>query len=227
MLSISKLLKKSGHQIFLNILNVLGISICWSLFIVPAIFLLPFYWAIAYLAITFIPATTAVFAVMNQIAEGKKYKFGMFIKSFFHYFTRSFRIGLLFSLAVLIPLSQWWYYININNSYLIFIFSVFQTYLCLTFLSTQVYTIPILVAEDCKVIKAMNKSIKAFMGNTWYTIGLFVQIICITLLISLTVIGFFLLYISMLAIFVLNASKNLDFAKKEESISENRVEQTI
>ncbi len=227
MLSISKLLKKTGHQIFINILSVLGVSVCWSFFLVPAIFFLPLHFAIVYLVITFIPATTAVYAVMNQITEGKRYKLGMFIKSFFHYFTRSFRIGFIYSLAVLIPLSQWWYYINVNNSYLIFIFAVFQTYLCLTFLATQVYTIPILVVEDSKVLKAMNKSMKEFMGHTWYTIGLFVQILCITLLISLTVIGFFLLFISMLAIFVLNATKNLEFAKKEKVSTENQVEQTV
>ncbi|MGE8204918.1 hypothetical protein ACQKP0_10170 [Heyndrickxia sp. NPDC080065] len=228
MLSISKLLKKTGHQIFLNILTVLGVSICWSLFIVPAVFLLPITWAIAYLMIIFLPATTAVYAVIQHVLEGKKYKLGMFLKSFAYFFKRAFLLGLIYSLAVIIPLSEWWYYLNINNSYFIFIFAVFQTYLCLTFLATQVYAIPLLVLKDVKAIKAMNQSIKEFMGHTWYTIGLFVQILCITLLISFTIIGFFLLFIGMLSIFVLNATKNLELGKKEKRVAEEkRIEQTV
>lgn len=228
MLSISKLLKKTGHQIFLNILTILGVSICWSLFIVPAIFLLEISWAIVFLVITFLPATTAVYAVIHHVLEGKKNKLGMFFKSFTHFFKRAFLLGLIYSLAVLIPLSEWWYYLNVNNSYFIFIFAVFQTYLCLTFLATQVYAVPILVIEDVKAFKAMNWSIKQFMAHTWYTIGLFVQILCITILISFTVIGFFLLFIGMMSVFVLNATKNLDLSKKEARVVEkSHMEQTV
>ncbi|MCM3239795.1 DUF624 domain-containing protein [Heyndrickxia oleronia] len=228
MLSISKLLKKTGHQIFLNILTVLGVSICWSLFIVPAIFLLPVQWAIVFLILTFIPSTTAAYAVMHHVLAGKKYKFGMFLKSFLRYYRRAFLLGLVYGLAVLIPLSEWWYYLTINHSYFIFIFSVFQTYLCLTFLATQVYAIPMLVLKDCKMLAAMNQSIKEFMGHTWYTIGLFIQILCITVLISFTVIGFFLLFIGMLAVFVLNATRNLELDKKKETLIEkSRIEQTV
>ncbi len=218
MLSISMILKKTGHQIFINILTVIGVSFGWSLFIVPAIFILPIHLAILFLTLTFVPATVAVYALMNYMLNGGKKRFGQFFAFFGYYFKRSSLLSLVFSIAVIIPASEWWYYLNENNSYLVFIFAVFQTYLCLTFLSSQVYTIPFLVIEDLPVIKAMNKSIRHFLSHTWYTIGLFMQVLSVTVLLSLSVIGFFFLYIGMMAVFVLNSTKNLAFDKKKTTV---------
>lgn len=227
MLSISKLLKKTGHQIFMNMLTVIGVSAGWSLFLVPVIFLFHIQWAILLMALTFIPATVTVYAVIHQVLNGKRATIISFFHNLFHYFKRSILLGFIYLLAVLIPISEWWYYLTINDSYLVFIFAVFQTYLCLTFLSTQVYAIPFLVIEDLSAMKAMNKSIKHFMKHTWYTIGLFIQILSVTILISLTVIGFFLLYIGMLAVFVLNATKNLELEKSTDKALEGNEQQAV
>lgn len=221
MLSISKLLKKTGHQIFMNMLTVIGVSAGWSLFLVPVIFLLPIPWALVWVAITFVPATVTVYAVMQGVIGRKKASIALFFRSFFYYFKRSFLLGFIYFLAVLIPVSEWWYYLTINDSYLVFIFAVFQTYLILTFLATQVYAIPFMVMEDISAFKAMNQSIKHFMKHTWYTIGLFIQIVSVTALISFTVIGFFLLYIGMLAVFVLNATANLQL---DPAVAKNKQE---
>lgn len=214
MLTISKLLKKTGHQIYVNILTVLSVSVFWSLFLVPAIFIFPKEGAAVFLAITLVPATTAVYAAMHQVTEVHRLKMREVFRHFFHFFGRAFVIGLVFLTAVVIPVSQWWYYLTLNNSFGMLLFAMFQTYFCITFLSTQVYTIPFLVMEDQGVWFSMNQSIKQFMSHTWYTMGLFIQILSATLLLSLTVIGFFLLYIGMIAIFVLNATKNLSLDEK-------------
>ncbi|CAM4179001.1 YesL family protein [Lederbergia lenta] len=226
MLSISKLLKKTGHQIFMNMLTVMWVSGGWSLFIVPVVFLLPLPWAIVFIALTFVPATVAVYAVMNHVLQRNKAKLILFPRYFFYYFKRSCLMGIIYCVAVLIPISEWWYYATINNSYLVFVFAIFQTYLCLTFLATQVYAIPFLVQEDLSVFKAMNQSIKHFMKHTWYTIGLFIQILSVTALLSITVIGFFLLYIGMMAVFVLNATTNLHLEKKKDSVFEGKEQPT-
>ncbi|MEK3888634.1 hypothetical protein [Bacillus sp. FSL K6-3431] len=220
MLSISKLLKKTGHQIFMNMLTVMWVSVGWSLFIVPVVFLLPIHWAVVFVALTFVPATVAVYAVMNHVLQRNKAKLISFPRYFFYYFKRSCLMGIIYCVAVLIPISEWWYYATINNSYLVFIFAVFQTYLCLTFLATQVYAIPFLVQKDLTAFKAMNQSIKHFMKHTWYTIGLFTQILSVTALLCISVIGFFLLYIGMMAVFVLNATTNLQFEKKDDNVFE-------
>lgn len=226
MLSISSIVKKTGHHIFINILTVIGVSILWSIFIVPAIFLFPFPVAILFLFITFIPTTVAVFALINSMLRDGKNQLRRFFKLYFYYFKRAFLIGVVYCLAVIIPVSEWWYYFTINHNYFVFIFAIFQTYLCLTFLASQVYTIPFLVMEDLSAIQAMNQSIKHFLGHTWYTIGLFVQILSVTILLSLTVIGFFILYIGIMSIFVLNAAQNVTLDKKQEIIVAN-VEQHI
>lgn len=209
MLSISKLIIKTGHHIFQNIFAVLGVSIGWSLFVFPGVFILPLPWAAVLMAVTLIPATTAVYAVMNRIIQGGKAGFIDFFRDFIYFFRRSFVIGLVFVLAVLIPVSEWWYYVKVNTGYGIFLFGVFQTYLCATFLASQVYTIPLLVMEDLKSFQAIHRSMKHFLAHPWYTIGLFVQIVSVTALLSLSVIGFFLLQIGMTSIFVLNATQNL------------------
>lgn len=224
MLSISKLLKKTGHQIYFNIFPVLSASVFWSLFLVPAIFVLPRHFAVLFLLVTFVPATTAVYAAMHQVTETHRVKVKDFFRHFFHFFSRSFLIGLLFSLAIVIPVSQWWYYLSVNPHFMMLVFALFQTYFCLTFLCTQVYTIPYLVIEDGKAIQSMNLSIKKFMSHTWYTMGLFTQILSITVLLSLTIIGFFLLYIGMLSIFVLNATKNLSLEENETEEKQEEVE---
>ncbi|MBW8348506.1 hypothetical protein K0H71_03470 [Bacillus sp. IITD106] len=222
MLPISQLLKKTGHQIFTNILTVLGVSAGWSLFLVPVIFILPIHFAIVFFAITIVPVTVSVYAVINHLLQKNKASIVLFIRSFFYYFKRSFFLGILYNLAILIAISEWWYYININNSYLVFLFATFQTYLIFTFLTTQVYAIPFMVIEDLPLFKAMNKSIRYFMKNKGYTVGLFIQIISVTALLSLTVIGFFLLYIGMVAIFVINATNNLRLDKPEKDIIDSR-----
>src|SRR5699024_9983751 len=111
-------------------------------------------------------------------------------------------------------------YLTINRQFLTLIFAMFQTYFCLTFLCTQVYTIPLLVIEDRSAFSSMNLSIKQFMKHTWYTMGLFTQILSVTVLLSLTVVGFFLMYIGMSAIFVLNATKNLFTEEKSSETTE-------
>lgn len=216
MLSISKLLKKTGHQIYTNITTILSVSLFWSLFLVPAIFILSRVSAVIFMMFTFIPATTAVYAVMHQVMNTHRSKMSDVFRYFVHYYKRAFLIGLSFSVAVLIPVSQWWFYLQGDHHFGMLVFTMFQTYFCLTFLSTQVYTIPYLVMEDGKAFQSMNRSVKKFMSQTWYTMGLFVQIISVTLLLCVSIVGFFLLYIGMLAVFVLNATENVSIENRDK-----------
>lgn len=208
MLTISQILKKSGHQIFINITTIIGVSLCWSLFVLPAIFLLPVHWAILFLALTAIPATCSAFAVLHEVTEGKKKPFGAFFRFFLQYMKKAWPMGMIYTVAMLIPFAEWWYYANVNSHYGVFLFSIFQTYLCVMFLTSQVYAIPFLVMGERSAFSAMNASIRHFLARPWYTIGLFVQIASVTVLLSFTVIGFFLLFIGIIAVFVLNAAKN-------------------
>ena len=209
---ISSLLKKTGHQIFVHIILTVYLSFIWSLFIVLPAVLLPKEVAFLFMTLTVIPAAAAVFSIVHKTGEGSKYTLGRFTREFFRLYRRSFLLGLIMVIVLLIPIAQWWYYMEVNSSYLVFIFSVFQTYLCLTFLASQVYTIPFLVMDNLKVVQAMNKSIRCFLAHTWYSIGLFVQIVSVAILLGITVMGFVLLFMGILAFFVLNSAKNADGA---------------
>ncbi|MEH7222302.1 DUF624 domain-containing protein [Bacillus sp. JJ1566] len=216
MLSISKLLVKTGNQIFTNITKVLGVSVLWSLLLVPAIFILPLPSAIVYLFLTLFPATVAVLVVMKQVIERKRIRIiPGFFSSFVRFYKRSLFIGFFYLVAILIPVSTWWYYFEINGGYGLFIFSIFQTYFCFMFLVSQVYAIPLLVSEDSKMFTVMNKSIRIFMAKPVYSFGLFIQIASITVLLSLTIIGFLLLYVGIMAVFTLNAAANIQLADRK------------
>lgn len=221
MVSISKVIMKAGGEIFHHITSVLWVSICWSLFIIPALFILDIYLALIYLLFVFFPVTVAAYAMMSgKLGLNKAEIASGFFKNIVKFYHRSFGIGLVFFVSALIPISTWWYYLE-TGGYMLFLFSVFQTYLCATFMASQVYTIPFLVMEDLKVFQAMNKSIQLFLGKIWYSVGLFIQIACITVLLGLTVVGFLCLYIGISSVFVLHAARNLTSEKSTIEVSQS------
>lgn len=206
----SYILKKSIHEIFLHLSAVVGLSCLWALFALPIVFLFSFQMAIIFALLILIPITVTCFAIFHSILfETRRSKVRLFFYYFHHYYLRALILGLLFAIVLMIIGAQWYYYILVNHSYLAFIFSVFQTYLCLVFLATQVYVLPILVEDDCSVFRALNQSMKLFMCHAGYSIALFVQLLCIWLLLSLSIIGFFFLYIGIYAVLTLFATQNI------------------
>lgn len=211
----SQTVRQAGHAIFQHIMLVIGISMLWSLFVVPALVILPVPAALLFVLLTLMPATAAACAVFHRVlAGGEHYRPGMFSRTFFHYYLRTFILGLVTALALVIIASQWWVYATLNHSYAVFLLAVFQTYLCLAFLATQVYALPVLVVNDCSIMQAVNRSMKCFMCRMGYTIALFIQLLCIIVLLAVTVIGFFLLFIGIYAIFILTASEHIAGAEK-------------
>ncbi|MCI1859193.1 MAG: DUF624 domain-containing protein [Sporolactobacillus sp.] len=212
----SQVIVQSAHQIFVNCVLVIGISFIWSLMIFPALFVFPWPAAMLFLVFTAMPATAAGCAVFGQvILQEEKYKLGDFFHFFLHYYFRSLGFGMIIGIAAVIIGTQWWYYFAINHHYLMFVFSVFQTYLCLAFVATQIYTLPFLIMDDCSLFQAMNRSIQHFMRHIGYTLSLFIQLICMTLLLAFTVIGFFLLFIGMCSVFLINAAQNIQLAEQK------------
>ena len=129
---------------------------------------------------------------------------------------RGFLVGLLITLIVTIPSATWYMYISTDGGYGMFLFSMVQTYLCGMFLISQVYTVGIIVMKDQGVVKSMNDSIKWFVAKPTYTIGVFLQLLSVCVLLSLTVVGFFLLFIGIFAIFMINSVENVHVKKDEK-----------
>ena len=218
MLSISKLIMKSGSMVYQNILSVLILSVIWSLLLVPFIFILPLQTAVIYLLLMAFPATIAVFAAMHEKLKNSRVNIvAAFFKAFLKFYVRGFLVGLLITLIVTIPSATWYMYISTDGGYGMFLFSMVQTYLCGMFLISQVYTVGIIVMKDQGVVKSMNDSIKWFVAKPTYTIGVFLQLLSVCVLLSLTVVGFFLLFIGIFAIFMINSVENVH-AKKDEKL---------
>ncbi|OLN21923.1 hypothetical protein BTO30_12005 [Domibacillus antri] len=215
MKSVSQILLKSGSLIYLHIVEVLLVSLMWSVLIIPAVVILPIQTAILYLAVMVIPATTAAIYAINERFHHKKKLVKLFWKGFFTLYRRSVGVSLILSLAILIPVSTWWYYIQFNSGYGFFLFAVFQTYLCVMFLLTQMYAPALVAVHGMKTIEAMNQSIRYFLKYPWYTVVFFIQVLSITGLLALTFIGFFLLYAGMISILIRTSTFNIQEGSQE------------
>ncbi|KIL49545.1 hypothetical protein [Jeotgalibacillus soli] len=216
--SVSHVLLKSGSLVYVNIVEVVLVSIMWSILIVPAIIILPLQTAFVYLAFIAIPASAAAVYAINRRLNHEKNTIKLFWKGFFTLYRKSLLLSFFISLAVLIPLSTWWYYQSVDSSYALFIFSVFQTYLCVMFLLTQMYSLTLIAVHGSKTMKAMNQSIRYFLKYPWYTIIFFIQVISITALLAVTFIGFFLLYVGIISLLIRTSALNVmnGFSKEQE-----------
>lgn len=218
MLSMSKLILKSGSTVYQNMLSVLLVSLVWSITLVPFLFILPWQTALIYMLVMAFPATLAVFGAMNEKLKNERTNIiAEYFKALKKFYLRGFLVGILISIIVLIPVSTWYMYVSTDGGYGMFLFSIAQTYLCTMFLLSQVYTVGFIVINDQPFVKSMNESMKTFVAKPTYTIAVFLQLLSVCLLLCLTVVGFFLLFIGMFAIFMINSISNI-YAEKEQQL---------
>lgn len=206
--SLSKVLIKSGHDIYENIVYVVIISIIWFIFIFPAIFVLTPYAGVIYFIFTSIPAFTAILYLTRQRIDRKSFSYKLFFTGLKKFYIRTFIYSMLFSIFVMIPVSSWWYYFQTKTMFT-FIIAVIQTYLFIFIILSQVYFLPLLVSENKNLISAINMSIKLFLDNGMYTFGSLIQIISVSILLLVTIVGVPLLWAGMVSIFLINLYDNL------------------
>lgn len=213
--SLSRVLKKSGHDIFENIVEILEISLMASIPILPAFFVaLPI--GIVYLLLLAIPCFTAAFYALRQRIDRKPFKCKLFFHGFKKYYLRGMAYGLIIALFLLIVISSWWYYLKVKTM-VAFTIAMFQSYFFIMILASQMYTLPIIVTEDLSLFKSINSSIKLFLDNPGYTVGTLIQILALSVLLILTVVSVPLLFMGMVSIFSINIYDNLLLKYKEES----------
>lgn len=218
MLSMSKLILKSGSAVYRNMLSVLLVSVAWSLTLIPFLFILPWQTALIYMVVMAFPATLAVFGAMHEkLQNERKNIIAEYFKALKKFYVRGFLVGILISIIVLIPVSTWYMHVSTDGGYGMFLFAMMQTYLCSMFLLSQVYTVGFIVMNDQPFFKSMNDSIKAFVANPIYTMAVFLQLLSVCVLLCLTVVGFFLMFIGMFAIFMINSVSNLN-AQRAQSL---------
>ena len=209
MLSMSKLITKSGSTVYQNMLSVLTVSVIWSFLLVPFIFILPFQTAAIYFVFMAFPATMAAFgAIAQKLQNDRTNVVKAYFQSFKQFYVRGLFVGIILAILIVIPVSTWYMYVSTDGGYMMFLFSMVQSYLCAMFLLAQVYTAGLIVMKNQGVVKSMNESIRIFLAKPTYTIGVFLQLLSVCVLLCLTVVGFFLLFVGIFAVFMINSVDN-------------------
>ena len=206
--NLSTILRKSGHDIFQNIMEVVAVSLLASLIVLPGIFFMPPAFGFIYLLLTAMPSVVSAFYVIYNKANRKTVKYSMFFKVFPKFYGRALIFGLLLSLLTIIPVSSWWYYITAKTTFS-FVIAIFQTYLYIMILMAFIYVLPIMVIEDKGVSYSLKASLRLLLDNPGYTMGSFIQIVTVSALLIVTVISVPLLFIGIFSIFTSNLYENV------------------
>lgn len=207
--TLSYVIKKSGHDIYENIMNVVGVSLLSFIIVMPAIFFLPVSMGIFYILLTAVPAFTAALYVINKKINKRTFKFRDFFIGLKKYYLKSLILGMILALFIAIIVISWWYCIKVQTM-ISFVIAMFQTYFFIMICLSQVYLLPILILEDKKnFISCTKLSIKLFFDNSSYTIGMLIQIITVGLLLLVTVVSVPLLFSGLLSVFLINNYNNI------------------
>jgi hypothetical protein len=201
--TLSQVLKKSGHDIYENIITVMGLSFCWFVILIPAIFFLTLPVALLYLVLTAIPALAGVLYAMRHKLDRQPFGYRLFLKGFVKFYGRSLIFSIVLSFFVFILASAWWYYVH-NAGYFSLIIAIFQTYFFIFVNLALLYTLPILVKKDTRIIDCMHQSITLFLRKSTFTIGALIQMIAVSALLMVTVVSVPLLFAGMFSVFMLN-----------------------
>ncbi|MBC2398390.1 hypothetical protein [Clostridium tetanomorphum] len=213
--SLSGTLKKSAHDIYENIVEILVISLMVSIPILPAFFMIiPI--GIIYLILLAMPCFVAGFYALTKRMDRKVFNYKLFFIGLKKYYIKGFLYGVLMVLFFTILVSSWWYYIK-TKTILSFTIAMFQSYFFVMISMSQMYTISILIRENLSLGQCINKSIKLFLDNPIYTIGTLIQIIDLSILLILTVVSVPMLFPGVVSIFLINIYDNLLLKYKTKS----------
>ncbi|MDF2669044.1 MAG: hypothetical protein K0R67_1350 [Paenibacillus sp.] len=214
MKKLSQIVTGSGVQIYREIVPIALFSIVSSLALIPFVFFLPVGLALVFVVLVYLPLCTGALYAAHRILSGDKGKVRMMWKGAFKFYGASLVFGLMIALFVLILVSSWWYYGGKSGS-MYFVLAVFQTYFVAMVMVSQVYTMPLVVQEGIGIIPAIGRSVKLFLANPLYTIGAFVQIVCLTIILGITVVGFAFLFVGMISIYLNMLTANV--IRKEDA----------
>ncbi|WP_127585221.1 hypothetical protein [Paenibacillus koleovorans] len=217
MKKLSQIIAQTGVQIYREIVPVALFSIVSSLVLLPLVFFLPIGLAVVLAVLLYLPVCTGVLYAAHRMLDGEKPRLSVMWAGTFKFFGASVVYGAMMSLFVLILLSSWWYYGG-KSGMVYFSLAVFQTYFVAMAIVSQVYTLPLVVQERMNVFAAIARSVKLFVGNPLYTIGAFFQIVCLTLVLGITIVGFGCVYVGMMGVYLNMLTANL--IRREEHADE-------
>lgn len=219
MRKLSAVVVQSAKAVFHDMIPVALLSVLGALVLVPFVFLLPVGLSLLLLPFVFVPLCAGALYATERRMKGERARVSALFAGAWKFLRPSAVFGLFCSLLLLIVVSTWWYYGGKSGT-LYFALAVFQTYFVAMVFVSQLYALPLVVRERIGVFTAMGRSVKLFLAHPGYTVGAFIQLLSLTLLLGVTIVGFGCLFFGMYGVYAHLATANL-FAKPEEEDGED------
>lgn len=200
MRKLNEVLIRSGVEVYREIIPVSLYSLVSSAILVPLVLFLPAPFALALFPLLYMPLVYGVLYAYHQKQEGKRTGLRSVFAGAAQGFVPALVFGFLCSLLILILWSTWWYYGG-KDGLMNLSFAVFQTYFVVMAFVSQFYTLQLVLQQKLGIGKAMAESVKLFFRYPGYTLGAFIQALCVSVLLLLTIVGFAALFNGIMAIY--------------------------
>ncbi|MCI3918833.1 hypothetical protein MO973_01125 [Paenibacillus sp. TRM 82003] len=200
-------LVRTGRTLYHEIVRVALYSLLSSIPLVPLFFFLPTPLAIALLPALYAPLVYGVVAVFRRRADGETWGAKELLVETVRGFGSAFVFGLLLTVLGVIVATSWWYYGGLEG-WLPLAMAVFQTYFVAMAVTSQFYTLA-LVARGRGIFRAIGESALLFFKHPAYTIGAVLQLFAVTAALSVTVVGFAVLWAGTTGLYVNGATENV------------------
>ncbi|MEK8132321.1 hypothetical protein WMW72_30920 [Paenibacillus filicis] len=224
MKSLGGIMVQAGGSVYREMIKVFLFSAVSSLVLVPLVLFVPAGLALVLVPLLYAPLVAGIFHAMHRLLAGERAGLKTMLAGAVRYFAPAVLFGLMCSVFILILVSTWWYYGQRDGMWN-WALAIFQTYFVVMVFISQLYTLPLIVQRQEPFFRAVGRSVKLTVLRPGYTIGAFFQLVCVTVVLAATVVGFAVLYAGIAAIYVnlvvrnvLNAAEGSEPSQDGEAI---------
>jgi hypothetical protein len=190
---VSLVLRRTGLAVYENLPACVGVSVAWTIPVLPGVFLMRMPLGGAYVVFAALTGIVPAFRFVYLTLRRKRMRRELFWQSAPRMLARGAAIAAVGCVVYTIAYSTWWYYLA-SPSTLRFILAMVQSYLLGMFVMSSVYVPALLAFGELKVGDAFLESFRLFFTNTGYSLLLWVQLLTLTVFLLVTTIGFALLF---------------------------------
>lgn len=209
MVSLSEMLRKYVVNVYYNIVEILVLSLIFLAMMMPcALFrYLPFQ-GVYFVFLIFPAFVGGMYALNNKIVSGYKIYYKDVFVGMKKYYKKSIQLALVLAFFTMTIFPSFKYVKKVKNlfSYTSFVLQIFVFVMVLLVL---MYSIPFIIKKDFELLMALKAGLKLLSDNIIYSFCAFVQIACICIILSLTLVGIPIVFAGLLSMFLLENYNNV------------------
>lgn len=209
MVSLSEMLRKYVVNVYYNIFELLMLSLIFLAIMIPCILFryLPFQ-TLYFVFILFPAFIGGMYALNNKLITGFKIYYKDVFIGIKKYYKRAVQLGLILAFFAMTIYPSYIYVKKVKNAFS-FTSLVLQILVFAMILMILMYSVPFVIKKDFKTLMALKAGLKLLSENIAYSFCAFIQIACICILLSLTVVGIPIVFAGLLTMFMLENYNNV------------------